>query len=185
MDKRAEVAKAFGGLFKETARAYFKARVVSVEGKTCTIDYDGLHLTDVRLTPTTTERQDTIEITPAKDSYVLVASLSGDLTNLEVIRADAVESVRIAIGDTVIFADKKGVILNGGKLGGMVKVGELVTKINTIERQLNSLKMVFMGWTPSVSPDSGAALKAGVAAWAGESITPTTEKELANDKVKQ
>lgn len=40
------------------------------------------------------------------------------------------------------------IVLNGGTLGGLVKVGELTERLNLIEKDINSLKQKLSGWTP-------------------------------------
>ena len=75
------------------------------------------------------------------------------------------------------------VILNTGSNGGMVKVNSLVSKLNTVESDLNNLKTVLSTWVP-VPNDGGAALKTAAASWAGQTLTPTQASDLENNKVK-
>lgn len=177
-------------LFTEIARkgqrnlVVFTAQVVSVQGKTCTVNIDGIDVSDVRLNPTTSEYQDEFLLTPSIGSFVLVGSLSGNLDNLCVVSYDTIDSVKITIDDTSLFIDKNGVFLNGGELGGLVKLHELTDKINVLERQLNELKNIFKGWMPTAN-DGGAALKSGVGVWAVQTIDLTKSEDLENEKVKQ
>ncbi len=74
------------------------------------------------------------------------------------------------------------VYLAGDEHGGVVIVQDLVTKLNALENDLNTLKQAFTSWV--VAPgDGGLALKAISAAWAGTSIANTTVNDLENDKV--
>ncbi len=75
------------------------------------------------------------------------------------------------------------VYLRGDAEGGIVKVNDLVTKLNNIESDLNTLKTAFSSWVV-VPSDGGAALKAITATWAGQQLTQTTVNDLENDKVK-
>lgn len=84
----------------------------------------------------------------------------------------------------VMVAEVEEIRLMGGQLGGLVKVEELVKKLNAVEKDLNSLKQVFQGWVP-VSQDGGAALKAAAATWAGRRLTETQKSDIENEKVKQ
>ena len=186
MDKRAFIASALSRMMPKTAisQSVFTAKVVSVEGLTCTIDYDGFVLSDVRLIPTTSVEGNRVLLIPANDTYVLVMSDSGDLSNLWVARIDTAEKVEIVCDDISVEVSKKGVILNGGSLGGMVKVKEITTKLNALEMSLNALKAVFTAW--QVMPtDGGAALKAAIMQWAGQPIIQTKVVDLENTKVKQ
>lgn len=186
MDKRAQIAQGLRNLtLGYTGNiSVFSAKVLSVQGNTCTIDVDGLAVNDVRLNPTTTNGDNKILLTPAVDSYVLVGSLTGDLTNLCVLTADALASVEIVIDEISVFADKKGIVLNGGELGGLVLLEANVDKINALENQVNQLKNILKAWIPSPN-DGGGALKMAVSTWASQPMTKTTRSDLENEKVKQ
>jgi hypothetical protein len=85
----------------------------------------------------------------------------------------------------VMVAEVEEIRLMGGQLGGLVKVEELVKKLNAVEKDLNSLKQVFLqDWVP-VSQDGGAALKTAAATWAGRRLTETQKSDIENEKVKQ
>lgn len=84
----------------------------------------------------------------------------------------------------VMVAEVEEIRLMGGQLGGLVKVEELVKKLNAVEKDLNSLKQVFKGWVP-VSQDGGAALKTAAATWATRQLTETQKSDIENEKVKQ
>ncbi|MBF0576598.1 hypothetical protein [Dysgonomonas sp. GY617] len=186
MDKRANIAELVGQLFTGTSsgNAVFTAKVIDVIGVTCKIDYDGLELSDVRLLPTTTVDNNRVLLIPQKDSYVLVMADGGNLSNLWVARVETVEKIEITCGDISVVVDKSGVILNGGSLGGMVKVKDLTNKLNALENSINALKAVFLAWMP-ISQDGGAALKGAITQWSGQPITPTKLADIENKKVKQ
>lgn len=186
MNKRARIAQLLGDIVGKTNSGLilFTAQVVSVQGDTCTVMIDGLDLPDVRLTPTTTPRDETLILKPAIDSFVLVGSLSGDLNNLCVLASDTLAGVELTIGNISLLIDKEGVVLNGGKLGGLVKLNDVTNKINVLENQLNQLKNILKSWTPAPN-DGGAALKGAISGWAGRPIELTKSSELENLKVKQ
>ena len=95
------------------------------------------------------------------------------------------DGARIYVGEeTSAELTADGVVLNGGKLGGSVKVEELTTRLNTIEKDINALKNVFSAWV--VAPqDGGAALKGAASTWAGQSLILTKRGDYENEKVKQ
>lgn len=126
---------------------------------------------DVRLQSEKSQSKGLVLI-PKKDSYVIVSFLSKN----ECFVSQFSELDKVLI-------DCENVIFNGGNLDGMVKINDLVSKLNTIEKDLNNLKTVFSGWTP-VSQDGGGALKGAVSAWAGATLTETTKQDLENEKVK-
>ena len=78
-----------------------------------------------------------------------------------------------------IQVTEDGIELNGSNYGGVVKVGDLVDKINTIERDINKLKLAFSTWV-TVPNDGGAALKAAAATWYAAQLAITTSSELEN-----
>ncbi|MBQ9076856.1 MAG: hypothetical protein IJY31_03335 [Muribaculaceae bacterium] len=143
-----------------------------------------------------------VVIYPRVGSYVVVGFvadgnagivlLTDDIESIEVVVSDTTsrvvideERVRIDVGDeTSAELTKEGVLLNGGSLGGLIKVKELTSRINNIEEDINLLKDVFSGWV-SVPQDGGAALKAASGAWAGNKLTLTTRGDYENEKVKQ
>ena len=83
----------------------------------------------------------------------------------------------------ILCSDIDEISFKGEELGGMVKVIELVSKLNTLESDLNELKTVFSSWVP-VASDGGAALKTAAATWYGQQITQTQRTDLENESVK-
>jgi hypothetical protein len=69
--------------------------------------------------------------------------------------------------------------LNDGTFGGLIKIKELVDKINNLEKDINSLKTAFSTWIP-VPSDGGLALKVGTAAWTGQRLTETKVNDIEN-----
>ena len=84
----------------------------------------------------------------------------------------------------VMVAEVEEIRLMGGQMGGLVKVEELVKRLNAVEEDLNNLKQVFQGWTP-VSQDGGATLKTAATTWATQRLTETQKSDIENEKVKQ
>lgn len=121
-----------------------------------------------------------------------VVLLTDDVESVEVVVSDKTtravldeDGARIYVGEeTSAELTADGMVLNGGKLGGSVKVEELTTRLNTIEKDINALKNVFSAWV--VAPqDGGAALKDAASTWAGQSLTLTKRGDYENEKVKQ
>lgn len=66
--------------------------VKSIQNDTCTVEVDGLELSDVRL-KATADGSDTLLIVPAVDSNVLLLSSDGSIDNLTVIKTDKAEKI--------------------------------------------------------------------------------------------
>lgn len=123
---------------------------------------------------------------PREGSYVMVGYVQDGAAGM-VLLCDDIEEAQVVIKDTdtaSIVAMEDGITMNGGKLGGMVKVEDITTRLNLIEKDINKLKQAFTGWTP-VPQDGGAALKGGVAGWAGRQLTESKRGDYENEKVKQ
>lgn len=109
-----------------------------------------------------------LTIYPVTGSICLVGIIEGQETDTFLISADEVNEI----------------VLNEGKLGGMVMVNELTEKLNAIEKDINSLKKAFSGWTPVLN-DGGTKLKEAIASYASSTLEETKVKDIENIKVKQ
>ncbi len=94
MDKIRQLSELLKG-FHSNVQVFFQATVERVSGNTCTIKIDELSISDVRLKATTAKNDNTVLLTPAVGSDVLVGSLSGDLSNLFVVSSDVIENIEI------------------------------------------------------------------------------------------
>ncbi|ASZ11100.1 hypothetical protein KTO58_19735 [Chitinophaga pendula] len=121
MDKYARLANLLKSN-QQTGTNIFTAAVISVQGESCTVDVSGTVVSDVRLKATVNEAANRLLIVPVVGSYVLVASLSGDMRDLAVISVDEVEqinftgkNINIEINDTTgkIDLHNKSVGLTG------------------------------------------------------------------------
>lgn len=151
----------------------FIAKVVDVNGEECTIEIDGLQLTDVRLRAVVNGETSKILITPKKDSYVLVTDMMGDMSQLVVVNFSEIEKIEID-------ADK--IVFNGGDNHGLVNIDDLVKRLNNIERDITSLKTAILEWVP-VSQDGGVALKGALSDWLGNELAFTMREDMEDTKI--
>ena len=107
-------------------------------------------------------------IYPKPGTTCLVGIVEGQETDAFLISANEVDEI----------------VLNGGTLGGLVKVGELTERLNLIEKDINSLKQKLSGWTP-VPNDGGSALKTALSSYTSESLKETQVRDIENERVKQ
>jgi len=69
----------------------------------------------------------------------LIADLSGGkFTDFAVISYSEVEEISLKIGEQTAEIDKNGFVINGGNLGGLVKINELTSKLNDLVRAFNT-----------------------------------------------
>ena len=139
---------------------------VDENSKTCNIDDDGFMMYGIRLQ----------SVTNAAAGILKVPKIGAQALAVKIEDGDGFMLLDCAEYDKIIF--------NGGNNGGLINIQSLVNKINAIENDLNSLKTVFKTtWIPATSPDSGAALKAAAATWAGQTISKTQTKDLEDKTI--
>lgn len=107
-------------------------------------------------------------IYPKPGTTCLVGIIEGQETDAFLISAEEVDEI----------------VLNGGTLGGLVKVGELTERLNLIEKDINSLKQALSGWKPSPN-DGGSALKTALSSYFSGSLKETQVEDIENERVKQ
>ena len=167
MDSYRQLAQHLSGLKARKASLY-QGFVKSVEGKTCTVQIDGLDVPDVRLRASTTDEESEIILVPAVGSAVIVGALSDDFGQLVILSVDKVDTITV----------------HGGKQGGLVLAPSLVEKLNALEDDINNLKQAIKS-APTVPNDGGSSFKAGLQGWAGVALTKTKQSDIENSKVKQ
>ena len=123
MDQYKELATLIKQASSEGGRVTILQGIVKeVSSVTCTVEIGSLTVSDVRLRASEKQEETQILITPAIGSAVILASLSGDMTNLVVVAVDVAESITI----------------NGGKLGGLINIEALTSKLNELVQVFNS-----------------------------------------------
>jgi len=84
--------------------------------------------------------------------------------------------------ENITIDAKTKIKFNDGSFGGLIKIEELVKKMNTIEQDMNTLKQAFASWV--VTPADGAlALKVLSTQWSSKSLSKTKVSELENTKI--
>lgn len=166
MDPYRELRELLAKIGGGKATNLYQGVVTALSDVTCEVSIDGLSIPDVRLRASTEVDGAQIIVRPAVGSVVIVGSLTGDLDHLVVLSMDRAEEV----------------IINGGELGGLIKVQELTKKLNTIESELNNLKQLFASWVP-VKGDGGAVLRGLLGSWAGKRLTPSKREDYEDTKV--
>jgi hypothetical protein len=127
MDTAAEIKKALNSVLGITPNLPMTATIVSIQGTTCTIKLlDELQLSDVRLTATISDSEDSLLIVPKIGSEVIVMSQTGTLTSLMVLKVNEVDAVHYKNTDFEVKIDsvtKKVTVKNGqANLGALVNM---------------------------------------------------------------
>lgn len=164
-----------------------KVKSVNEEDFTCVVTPfdDGANYEEVRLKANVDGFDDGMVSIPEVGSSVLISPLFNSDRAYYVSRFSKVKKwhLKTVSGSSLAFDDQGNVSINGGTLGGIAKIDTLVSKLNAIETDLNTLKTAFATWV-IVPADGGAALKAITAAWYAQTLSPSTKVQLENTKVK-
>jgi hypothetical protein len=157
---------------------------VDKENHTCDVLRDGQpKLFNCRLNAVVDTLDSYAVCFPAVDSFVLCITID-EPTACYVFATTQIEEAQLKIGDISAVVNGNDIVMNGGVLGGLLKLKETTEKINNLEKSINELKMVFSGWM--VSPnDGGAALKTAVGGWATDKMKITDSSELENKIIRQ
>lgn len=131
---------------------------------------DSAELQKVRLQAIKSQSVGLVQI-PKVGSYVIVTFIDNK---------NSFVSVFTEIDKILIDTDL--VQFNGGTFDGIVKINDLVTKLNNLENDINDLKTAFSSWV-TVPNDGGAALKAITATWYAATLTPTVKNDLEDTKI--
>lgn len=121
MDRYKELCERLREAMGKAPMALTQGIVVSVDGLLCAVQIGSLTVPGVRLRASETSDSGHILLVPKVGSAVIVGSLTGDLSQLVVLHVDHVESITV----------------NGGTLGGLVKLGELTEKLNDLVSAYN------------------------------------------------
>ena len=167
MDPYRELRELLAKIGGGKATNLYQGVVTALSDITCEVSIDGLSIPDVRLRASTEVDGAQIIVRPAVGSVVIVGSLTGDLDHLVVLSMDRAEEV----------------IINGGKLGGLIKVQEITQKLNALESEVNNLKQLLASWVP-VKGDGGAVLRGLLGSWAGKRLTLSRREDFEDTKVK-
>lgn len=100
----------------------YQGIVKSVAGNLCEVEIGNIVIPDVRLKASELDDDGMMLVTPKVGSAVTVGSLSGDLSQLVVLQVDHIESI----------------VINGGKLGGLINIEALTDKINGLVDTFNN-----------------------------------------------
>lgn len=131
MDPLSDIRKSIMGMAGLGEQKILRtAKVLSTDGDTCCVDIDGLVVSDVRLRAVVNDEESGILVTPKTGSYVTVADLSGNLTQLVVVGFSEVEKISIDAETKIVF--------NGGHFGGLVRIGDLIDELNSLVKIFNT-----------------------------------------------
>lgn len=127
-----------------TAMWLTQGEVTATDGVTCSVKIGDAELEGIRLRASISNVDKQILVVPKVGSAVTLGCLTADLNNMVVLQVDEIESITV----------------NGGDLGGLIKIQELTDKLNELVDKFNShTHMVAIGGV-SVTGPAGAMANA-------------------------
>lgn len=124
---------------------------------------------------------DGVLISPKIDSTVVVAFTSRN--EPFVLMFSDIDSIETIIGETTFKIENGKITLNDGSFDGLVKVVELVERMNIIEERINSLQTTLKTHThPGVTSGSSATSPSADFGTFTD-LTETTKSNLENTKI--
>lgn len=128
MDQYRELSENLRRIMGRGSVAVGTGIVRSVHGLLCDVQVGSLTVPDVRLRASETADDGELLLVPGVGSAVVFGSLTGDLSQLVVLRADRIDSLRLT----------GSVCLNGGARGGLVDIGLLTDRLNALVSAFNA-----------------------------------------------
>lgn len=185
-----EFAKLLSDFVKRRIPVTFQeGKVKSVSGSTCTVTPSdgGADIPDVRISALESDNNGIVSI-PAKDSFCIIGIIQNDENNAFLFRAETYEKHIFKAKDGATWeANSNGeIIMNGGNLGGLVKLQQLEQNLNSIKSYLSTLNGAISAAFTAV----GAGASANGASGATSFNTAMSSQQLQytsmeNTKIKQ
>lgn len=136
--------------------------------------------------------EDVAELAPLNgDANLLGVKLIAGTSTTSILITPVIDSVVVATflskntAYISLHSEIESVAIRGDQFGGLIKVEELVKKINRLESKVNSLITKFNSHTHLYAPGPSAPVPTAPIITGEAAITPTTQKsDLENQKVK-
>lgn len=136
---------------------------VDTTALTCVVELaDETEISDVRLKAAIDNVKDGLVQIPVVGSTVLVGCIGNN----------------VSVRTVIMFSQVNEVLFYNGANGGLVKIGQLVTKLNNVENKVNDV-IAFINGHSHVSHGSPPS-----PGYTGGNLTATTQSDLENTKVK-
>jgi hypothetical protein len=146
------------------------------------VDVDGVIYNDVQLQAIGDGSGVSLIIVPQKGSAVLIGNVEHG-TNYVLISADKADKIIAKQADDMyIEVAKNGIKLNGDSNDGLVKIKDLVSKVNGIEQKINDLITACTTQVVTLAPSGAFPLASFFTSVTP--LAPTQQSELENTKVK-
>lgn len=123
-----------------------------------TID-DDLTLNNCRLNAIIDSYSNKLLIVPKDNSMVAFIAIGGKLTEPLVIAYSEIEKILLTIGESDILIEDGKIEMNGGNLGGLIKLQQLESNLNKLKNYVEDLAtMASTAMAPMAALDGGASV---------------------------
>lgn len=123
-----------------------------------TID-DDLTLNNCRLNAIIDSYSNKLLIVPKDNSMVAFIAIGGKLTEPLVIAYSEIEKILLTIGESDILIEDGKIEMNGGNLGGLIKLQQLESNLDKLKKYVEDLAtMASSAMAPMAALDGGASV---------------------------
>lgn len=123
-----------------------------------TID-DDLTLNNCRLNAIIDSYSNKLLVVPKDNSMVAFIAIGGKLTEPLVIAYSEIEKILLTIGESDILIEDGKIEMNGGNLGGLIKLQQLESNLNKLKKYVEDLAtMASTAMAPMAALDGGASV---------------------------
>ena len=123
-----------------------------------TID-DDLTLNNCRLNAIIDSYSNKLLIVPKDNSMVAFIAIGGKLTEPLVVACSEIEKILLTIGEIDILIEDGKIEMNGGNLGGLIKLQQLESNLNKLKKYVEDLAtMASTAMAPMAALDGGASV---------------------------
>lgn len=127
----------------------------------CDISIDeDITLSNCRLNAIIDSYENHLLIVPKDNSMVAFITVGGKLTEPLIIAYSEIEKVLLTIGESDILIEDGKIEMNGGNLGGLIKLQQLESNLDKLKKYVEDLAtMASSAMTPMAALDGGASVE--------------------------
>lgn len=118
---------------------------------------------------------------PSIDSTVFVVYSKRVLPTI--LLFSQIDQAIIIAGSTTVTIKDGSLQFNDGSFGGLIKIEDLVKKLNNIEKLVNDLVTKFNSHTHILTLSSGTGTAAPTVTQEGQTLTPTQKEDIENSTI--
>lgn len=171
-----------------------EGEVVAVADGSCTVKVDGLETPVSGIRYISKNESGVHWLKPAKGARVIMVGVRGAVTMYFIVYANKLDEVYFEVGESSFLMQDGIIEFNKGELKGLVKAEALVSKLNSQEQEISSLKARLTAFETVFNAHTHVAIS--LAAPTAVAVPPTvigdavpmlqtSLNDIENDKIKQ